>query len=108
MRVLTYWKNRLFIDWYRSMMDFNVATRVLWRLSSGSDGEKEALLYPNGTTAGNYGTVNIPSGSSNSTNTLGNQISNGIPPSQLELAKRCSWRRHDTIGFGECDGFRYA
>jgi hypothetical protein len=54
------------------------------------DGEPEALLYPNGSTAGNYGTVNIPSGSSNSTNTLGNQISNGIPPSQLQFLNGAS------------------
>jgi Flp pilus assembly protein TadG len=54
-------------------------------VTNGPDGEPEALLYPKGTTAGNYGTVNIPSGSSNSTNVLGNQISNGIPPSELQF-----------------------
>jgi len=54
-------------------------------VTNGHDGEPEALLFPKGTTAGNLGTVNIPSGSSNSTNTLGNQISNGIPPSDLQF-----------------------
>jgi hypothetical protein len=54
-------------------------------VTPGPDGVPEALLYPKGTTAGNYGTVNIPSGSSNSTSTLGNQISNGIPPSELQF-----------------------
>jgi hypothetical protein len=52
-------------------------------VTSGPDGVTESVVYPvaNGQ-AGNWGTINFGV-SSNSTNTLGDQIANGITPTQM-------------------------
>lgn len=53
-------------------------------VTSGSDGEVEANLFPDNQTPGNYGTVDIGN-PNNSTSDLRRQIRDGISPSDLEF-----------------------
>ena len=67
-------------------------------VTNGSDGVPEALLYPKGTTAGNFGTVNFGV-SSNSTKILGDQISNGITPAQMATEFPTGFSFNNTSSF---------
>lgn len=58
----------------------NLSTRAV---SNGPDGIKESVLFPTWKGPGNWGTVNIGV-SNNSTNTLRDQILDGVTPQQLK------------------------